>query len=78
MPGHLLGMLEPASVLQVNHHTRRAPGVAPDRRQKPRVPRSFADKLPRRYNDSARGRIARCLLFEALKQRLTIVDTDFG
>ena len=46
MPGHLLGMLEPASVLQVNRHTRRTLGVASDRRQKARVPGSFADRRP--------------------------------
>jgi hypothetical protein len=33
MRSHLLGMLKPASVFQVNRHTGRAPGVAPDRRQ---------------------------------------------
>jgi hypothetical protein len=30
MRGHLLGMLDPATVLQVNRHTGCAPGVAPD------------------------------------------------
>ena len=39
--GHVLGMLESASVLQVNGHTGRAPSVTSDRRQKPRVPGSF-------------------------------------
>ena len=29
---HLLSMLEPASILQVDRHTGRAPGVTPDRR----------------------------------------------
>jgi hypothetical protein len=43
MRGHLLGMLEPASILQVNRHTRRTPCVTPDRGQKPRVARSFAN-----------------------------------
>ena len=46
MSGHLLGMLEPASVLLVNRHTGRAPGLAPDRRQKPRVSGSFANSCP--------------------------------
>src|SRR5260370_29588963 len=46
MRSHLLGMLKPASILQVNRHTGRAPGVTPDRRQKPRVPRSFANSCP--------------------------------
>jgi hypothetical protein len=46
MRSHLLGMLEPASILQVNRHAGRAPGVTPDRRQKPGVPRSFANGCP--------------------------------
>ena len=46
MRSHLLGMLEPASILQVHRHTGRTPGVTADRRQKPRVPRSFADSYP--------------------------------
>jgi hypothetical protein len=46
MSSHLLGMLEPASILQVNRHTGRAPSVTPDRRQKPRVARSLADRCP--------------------------------
>jgi hypothetical protein len=46
MRSHLLGMLEPASVLQVNRHPGRAPGVTSDRCQKPRVPRSFANGCP--------------------------------
>src|ERR1700751_862096 len=37
MRSHLLGMLKPASILQVNGYTGSAPGVTPDRRQKPRV-----------------------------------------
>ena len=37
MRSHLLGMLEPASILQVNRHPSCAPSVAPDPRQKPRV-----------------------------------------
>ena len=44
MRSHLLGMLEPASILQVNRYTGRTPSVTPDRRQKPGVPRSFADR----------------------------------
>ena len=43
---HLLGMLEPASVLQVNRRAGSSPGVTPDRRQKPRVPRSFPNGCP--------------------------------
>ena len=46
MRSHLLGMLEPASILQVNRHTRSAPGVTPNRRQKPRVPSPFANGRP--------------------------------
>src|SRR5436309_8253184 len=42
----LLGMLKPASILQVNRHTGRAPGVTPDRRQKPSVARSFSNGCP--------------------------------
>jgi hypothetical protein len=34
MRSDLLGMLEPASILQVNRHTGRAPGMIPHRRQK--------------------------------------------
>jgi hypothetical protein len=41
MRSHLLGMLQPASILQVNRHTGSAPCVTPDRRQKPSVPRSW-------------------------------------
>jgi hypothetical protein len=46
MRSHLLGMLEPAAILEVNRHAGRAPGVTPDGRQKPRVPRSFANGCP--------------------------------
>src|SRR6516225_6177179 len=46
MRSHVLGMLKPASILQVNRHAGRTPGVTPDRRQKPRVPRSFANGCP--------------------------------
>ena len=46
MCSHLLGMLEPTSILQVNRHTGRAPGMTPDRRQKPRIARSFANGCP--------------------------------
>src|SRR5215470_15830255 len=76
MRSHLLGMLEPAAILQVNRHTGRAPGVTPDWRQKPSVPRSFANgcpgivpiqRAPAQYGAS---------LVHALKQRLFVVDTD--
>src|SRR6516165_5896035 len=43
---HLLGMFEPASILQINRHTGSAPGVTPDRRQKSRVTRSFPYRRP--------------------------------
>src|ERR1700741_1534137 len=46
MRSHLLGMLEPASILQVNRHAGRTPGVTPDRRQKPRVSCSFTNGGP--------------------------------
>src|SRR6516165_5558188 len=46
MRSHLLGMLEPPSILQVNRYPCRAPGVTPDRRQKPGVPRSFPNGDP--------------------------------
>ena len=46
MRSHLLGMLEAASILEVNRHAGRTPSVTPDRRQKPRVPRSFANGCP--------------------------------
>ena len=35
MRSHLLGMLEAASILEVNRHAGRTPSVTPDRRQKP-------------------------------------------
>ena len=41
MRSYLLGVLEPASVLQSS-----TPGVTPDRRQKSRVPRSLANGCP--------------------------------
>ena len=50
MRSHLLGRLEPASILQVNRHAGRAPGVTPDRRQKPRVPRSFVKSPSTGFN----------------------------
>jgi len=50
---HLLGMLEPASILQVNRHTGRPPGVTPDRRQKPRVLGPRANRRP----DQAQGHL---------------------
>jgi len=80
MRSHLLGMLEPASILQVNRHSGRALGVTPHRhrRQKPRVPRSFADGcpgiVPIQRAPAKRG----ASLVHALKQRLIVVDTDFG
>ena len=46
MRSHLLGMLEPASVLQVNRHTGRAPCVASDWRQKPSVSGLVCGSLP--------------------------------
>ena len=46
MSRHLLGMLEPTTVLQVDRHTGRAPGMAANRRQKAGVPGSFADCCP--------------------------------
>jgi hypothetical protein len=46
MRSHLLGMLQSASILQVNRHAGRAPGVTPDRRQKSRFPRSFCECCP--------------------------------
>jgi len=75
---HLLGMLEPTSILQVNRHTGSAPGVTPDRRQKPRVPRSFANGypgiVPIQRAPAKRG----ASLVHALKQRLLVLNTDFG
>src|SRR5262245_53907791 len=76
MRSHLLGMLEPASILQVNRHTGRAPGVTPDRRQKPRIPRSFANGdpgiVPIQRAPAKRG----ASLVHALKQRLLVLNTD--
>jgi hypothetical protein len=46
MRSHLLSMLEPASILQVNRHAGRGPGVTPDRSQKPSVARTFANGCP--------------------------------
>ena len=73
MRSHLLGMLEPASILQVYRHTGRAPSVTPDRRQKPRVPRSLANGhpsiVPVQRAPAKRG----ASLVHALKQRLTVV-----
>jgi hypothetical protein len=46
MRSHLLGMLESASILQVNRHTGSALGVTPDRGQESRVPRSYANGCP--------------------------------
>jgi hypothetical protein len=43
MRSHLLGMLEPASIFQVNRHTGRAPGVTPDRRQKLALEKKITD-----------------------------------
>jgi hypothetical protein len=77
MRSHLLGMLEPASILQVYRHTGRAPSVTPDRRQKPRVPRSLANGhpsiVPVQRAPAKRG----ASLVHALKQRLTVVDAYF-
>src|SRR5215469_39834 len=76
MRSHLLGMLEPASILQINRHTGRTPGVTSDRGQESRVPRSFANGwpgiVPIQRAPAKRG----ASLVHALKQRLTIVDTD--
>jgi hypothetical protein len=74
MSSHLLGMLEPASILQVNRHTGRAPGVTPDRRQKPRVPRSFPDRSPGivPVQRAPAKRVAS--LVHALKQRLLVLN----
>jgi len=78
MRSHLLGMLEPAAVLQVNRHAGRPAGVTPDRCQKPRVPRSFADGcpgiVPIQRAPAKRG----ASLVHALKQRLLVLNTDFG
>src|ERR1700747_865325 len=69
MRSHLLGMLEPAAILQVNRGASSAPGVTPDRRQKPSVPRSFANGCPgiEPIQRSAAQRGA-CLVY-ALEQR---------
>ena len=76
MRSHLLGMLEPASILQIDRHTGRSPGVTPDRRQKASIPRSFADRcpgiVPIQRAPAKRG----AGLVHALKQRLFVVDTD--
>jgi hypothetical protein len=78
MRSHLLGMLEPASVLQVNRHTGRAPGVTPDRRQKPRVPRSFANGFPGIVPVQRSARKRGASLVHTLKQRLILLDAEFG
>jgi hypothetical protein len=76
MRSHLLGMLEPAAILQVNRHTGRAPGVTPDRSQKPCVPCPFANGgpgiVPVQRAAAKRG----ASLVDALKQRLLVLDTD--
>jgi|SRR6516162_6972699 len=76
MRSHLLGMLEPTSILQVDRHAGRTPGVTSDRRQKPRVPRSFANGcpgiVPIQRAPAKRG----ASLVHALKQRLLVIDTD--
>jgi hypothetical protein len=55
MRSHLLGMLEPAAILQVNRHARRPPGVAPHARQTPRCA-LVCGWLPRHCTGSARAR----------------------
>jgi hypothetical protein len=76
MCSHLLGMLKPASILQVNRHTGRAPCVTPDRREKPRVPRSFANGCPCIVPvERATGNRGASLV-HTLKQRLLVLDTD--
>src|ERR1700751_2989569 len=77
MGSHLLGMLEPASILQVNRHTGSAPGVTPDRRQKPRVPRSFANGCPGIVSIQRAPAKRGASLVHALKQRLLVLNTDF-
>ena len=76
MRSHLLGMLEPAAILQVNRHAGSAPGVTSDRRQKPRVPRSFADGCPGIVPVQRAPAKRRAGLVHALKQRLLVLDTD--
>src|SRR5215472_10682159 len=76
MRSHLLGMLEPASILQVNRYTGRAPSVTPDRRQKPRVPRSFANGCPGIVPIQRAPAKCGASLVHALKQRLFVLDTD--
>src|SRR3974390_2137625 len=78
MRSHLLGMLESASVLQVNRHTGRAPRVTPDRGQESRVPRSFANGCPGIVPVQRAPAKRRASLVHTLKQRLLVVDTDFG
>ncbi|MBV8970066.1 MAG: hypothetical protein JO331_13535 [Verrucomicrobia bacterium] len=63
MRSHLLGMLEPASILEVNRYTGCTPGVTANRRQKPRVPRSLANGCPALYRFSARPLSALPALF---------------
>ena len=76
MRSHLLGMLEPASIFEVNRYTSSAPGVTPDRRQKPRVPRSFPDRCPGIVPiQRAPGKHGAGLV-HALKQRLLVLNTD--
>src|SRR6516225_10207230 len=76
MRSHLLGMLEPSSILEVNRHAGRTPSVTPDRRQKPGVPRSFANGypgiVPIQRAPAKRG----ASLVHALKQRLFVLNTD--
>ena len=70
----LLGMLEPASILQVNRHTGRPPGVTPDGRQKPRVARSFANGCPSIVSVQRAPGKRGASLVDALKQRLFVVQ----
>jgi len=77
MRSHLLGMLEPASIFQVNRDAGRAPGVTPDRCQKPRIPRAFANRypgiVPIQRAPAQRG----ASLVHALKQRPVVVNAGF-
>ena len=76
MCSHLLGMLEPAAILQINRHTGSAPSVTPDRCQKPRIPRSFPDRSPSIVPiQRAPGKCGASLV-HALKKRLLVLDTD--
>ena len=77
MRSHLLSMLEPASILQVNRHTGRAPGVTPDRGQKSALRARLRMAVQALCRFSARPLSASASLVHALKERLFVVDTDF-